>query len=206
MKKAIAILAVLSLAAFAGQAAAVSLDPIPQSDTDRLSYDDGTAAWYTWGGMFRGVWFNVQDFNPVATGAIVQSAEFWFYHSSTGNAWDTSQVYLEIWGGNSAAPDGQINQTQVTAAHYAPTVADYTAAPLTVEPNFWALINTEMSSGGWPSALCDGVATTHSFATEDFVVWEPWSYNYFIRVDADIIVDTTSALGSTTWGSLKAAF
>jgi len=205
MKKAIAILAVLSLAAFAGQVAAVSLDPIPQSDADRLSYDDGTAGWYTWGGMYRGVWFNVQDFLPGAIGATVQSAEFWFYHSSSGHTWDTSQVYLEIWNGTSSAPETQINKEEVTAATYTPITVDYTSDPLSVGQNFWALSNVEMSSGGWPSSLGDKNATTHSFLTEDFVVWEPWNYNYFIRVDADITPDTAS-LGSTTWGSLKAAF
>ncbi|MCD6587453.1 MAG: hypothetical protein J7K88_02785 [Candidatus Fermentibacteraceae bacterium] len=43
MKKAAAILAVLSLVAFAGQVA-VDSDPVHQKTTEWLQYDDGTAA------------------------------------------------------------------------------------------------------------------------------------------------------------------
>ncbi len=48
MKNVLAILAVLSLLAFAGQIA-VSLDPIEGTDADMLVYDNGTANWLTWG-------------------------------------------------------------------------------------------------------------------------------------------------------------
>ncbi|RKZ03331.1 hypothetical protein DRQ21_06060 [Candidatus Fermentibacteria bacterium] len=202
MKKAIAILAVLSLAAFAGQVA-VNLDPIPQKDADWLVYDDGTPAWLTWGGMYRGVWFDVQDFVPGATGASIEQSEFWFYHHSS-YPWDTSDVYLEIWNGDNTAPVTQLDQTMVTAIHYAPVYATY-STPLAGEQNFWALANTEMSSGGWPAILGDGTAGTHSFFSDDFIIWEPWGDmgDYFVSVYA---TPTTGALDNSTWGSLKAAF
>jgi len=200
MKKAIAILAVLSLAAFAGQVA-VNLGPTPQKDADWLVYDDGTAHWLTWGGMYRGVWFDVQDFVPGTTGAAIEQSEFWFYHHSS-YPWDTSDVYLEIWNGDNTAPVTQLDQTMVTAVHYAPVTASY-ATPLAGEQNFWALANTEMSSGGWPATLGDNTAGTHSFFSDDFIIWEPWGDlgDYLVRVYA-----TPGALDNSTWGSLKAAF
>jgi hypothetical protein len=202
MKKAIAILAVLSLVAFAGQVA-VNLDPVPQKDADWLQYDDGTPAWFTWGGTYRGTWFNVQDFVPGAIGATIQQSEFWFYHHSS-YPWDTSDVYLEIWNGGASAPVTQLDKTQAVAAHYAAVTTTY-ATPLVGEQNFWALANTEMSSGGWPSCLGDSTAGTHSFYSSDFIIWEPWGEvgDYLIRVYAEV---TPSALSGVTWGALKAAF
>ena len=202
MKKAIAILAVLSLAALAGQVA-VNLDPIQGSDADWLVYDDGTANWLTWGGMFRGVWFNIEDFVPGETSAGINESEFWFYHHAD-HPWDTSDVYLEIWNGDAMAPTAQLDQTMITAIHYAPVFATY-ATPLIAEGNFWALANTEMSAGGWPALLGDGTPGVHSFFSDDFIIWEPWGDmgDYFVRVNADI---PALALDNTTWGSLKATF
>ena len=200
MKKAIAILAVLSLAAFAGQ---IVIDlPVAENDADWLEYDDGTAAWLTWGGMYRGAWFNVEDFVPGATGASIEQSQFWFYHHSS-YPWDTSDVYLEIWNGDAMGPTAQLDQTMVTALHYTPVGATY-ATPLIAEANFWALANTEMSAGGWPAVLGDGTAGVHSFFSDDFIVWEPWGDmgDYFISVYADPIM----ALGNSTWGSVKATF
>ena len=65
MKKAIAILAVLSLVAFAGNVA-VDLGQMPEKDADWLVYDNGSPNWLTWGGTYRGVWFNIEDFIPGA--------------------------------------------------------------------------------------------------------------------------------------------
>ncbi|MCD4708754.1 MAG: hypothetical protein K8S62_13555 [Candidatus Sabulitectum sp.] len=199
MKKTIAILAALSLAAFAGQMA-IDLTPVAGSDYDWLQYDDGTAAWLTWGGMYRGVWFNIEDFFPGATSYYMDASQFWFYHHSS-YPWDTSDVYLEIWNGDAMGPTNQLDQTMVTAVHYTPIYAEYSTT-LTTEGNFWALANTELSAGGWPSILGDGTAGVHSFFSDDFIVWEPWGEmgDYFIRVVY------YWALDNSTWGSLKATF
>ncbi|MCD6588357.1 MAG: hypothetical protein J7K88_07385 [Candidatus Fermentibacteraceae bacterium] len=203
MKKAIAILAVLSLSAFAGQIAIIA-DPIPQKDADWLQYDDGTPAWLTWGGMYRGVWFDVQDFVPGEIGAVIVQSEFWFYHHAD-YPWDTSDVYLEIWNGGNTGPVTRMDQTMVTAIHYAPVFVAY-SIPFYSEQEFWALANTEMSAGGWPSVLGDGTPGTHSFYSDDFIIWEPWGDmgDYFVRVKATI--PPYQALDSATWASLKAAF
>ncbi len=204
MKKAIAILAVLSLAAFAGQIA-VDLDPVAGNDADWLQYDDGTAQWLTWGGMYRGVWFNTEDFIPGETSAGIEESEFWFFHHSS-YPWDTSDFYAEIWNGDAMMPTVQLDQTMVTATHYAPVGVVYAAPGLSAEGNFWGLANTEMSAGGWPAILGDAAPVGHSFNSDDFIVWEPWAYgDYFVRISA-VIPDTTLALDNTTWGSLKVAF
>jgi len=205
MKKALAILAVLSLAAFAGQIA-VNLNPIPRTDADWLVYDDGTPAWYTWGGTYRGVWFNTDDFQAGGSAASITQAELWFYHSDT-RPWDTSDVYVELWNGDQMAPVTQLDQSMAVALDYAPIYVNYSPA-IVAETNFWCLANTEMSAGGWPSMLGDGMASGafHSFFSSDFIVWEPWDINgacnYFIAVYGDIEM----SLDNTTWGSLKATF
>ena len=208
MKNAIAILAVLSLVVFAGQVA-VDLDPIQRTDADWLVYDDGSPAFYTWGGMYRGVWFNVEDFVPGMAAADVQESKFWFYHDEVDHVWDTSDVYVEIWNGDVLGPMTQLDQTMITALDYAPVGVVYSPA-IEAEGNFWVLCNVEMSGGGWPSILGDDMisATTHSYYSDDFIVWSPWGDpgafgDYFISCLADLI---PSALDNTTWGSLKATF
>lgn len=204
MKKAIAILAVLSLAAFAGQIA-VDL-PVQGTDGDWLRYDNGTANWYTWGGMYRATWFNTEDFIPGFGGAEVLQSEIWFYHG-TSKIWDTSDVYIELWNGDSMGPVAQLDQTMLTAVHYAPVYATYSPG-VEVEANFWLVVNTEMSAEAYPSSLGDGAgsAVSHSYYSDDLIIWEPWIpptgiSNYFMAVEVDPL-----ALDGTTWGSLKATF
>ena len=200
MKKAMAVLAVLSLTAFAGQ---IVIDlPVAENDAEWLVYDDGTAAWLTWGGMYRGNWFNTEDFVPGCSACYVEKSEFWFYHHSS-YPWDTSDVYLEIWNGDALGPTLQLDQTMVTALHYTPVYVSYTTVLLS-ESNFWAIANTEMSAGGWPSILGDGTAGVHSFFSDDFIVWEPWGDmgDYFVRVYGSPF----GALDNSTWGLLKATF
>ncbi len=204
MKNVIAILAVLSLVAFAGQVA-IDLAPVQGTDADWLEYDDGTANWLTWGGMYRGTWFDATDFIPTAFNCDIHQSEFWFYHHAS-YPWDTSDVYLEIWDGAVSAPVTQLDQTMVTAIHYAPVYATYATPLATANAEFWAFANTEMSAGGWPCNLGDGTPGTHSFFSDDFIIWEPWGDmgDYFIAVEADI--NEAGALDNTTWGSLKATF
>jgi hypothetical protein len=74
-----------------------------------------------------------------------------------------------------------------------------------VPGDFWVLVNTEMSAGGWPSLLGDDSSqpVNHSFYSDDFIVWEPWFFgrNYFVAVLADV-----DAISCTSWGCLKTLF
>lgn len=208
MKKAIAILVIVSLSAFASQML-VDLPPNAEgTDADWLKYDTGSPGWYTWGGTYRGVWFNTEDFTPGTIGASIDMNEVWFYHDATGHLWDTSDCYLEIWNGDMLAPTAQLDQMMVTAVHYTQQQFTY-ATPIVVEQNFWLIENVEMSAGGWPSVLGEPIGTVnHSFYSDDNIVWTPWDVPdgigaYLMGVHADLI---PGALDNATWGSLKAAF
>jgi hypothetical protein len=199
MKAAMFVVFAVSFAAAAGQ---IAVDPcsVQEKDPEWLVYDDGTAAWMGWGGMLRGVWFNVEDFNPSGAGAIVSQTEFWFYHHSSF-PWDTSDFYAEVWNGDSTGPIDRLDQTQATAVPFAPVIVTYDPA-IVCEAEFWVLVSTELSSGGWPSSLSDGTPGTHSFYS-DGSSWVPWEMgDYFIRACAEI----TLALDNTTWGELKTVF
>ena len=203
MKRVLLVLAALAVAAFAANS--VRLDQplsIPNTD-DQLSYDDGTANWLTWGGLYRGTWFNLADFGGGSGSSWnAQNAELWFFHHSS-YPWDTASFYCEVYNGDASAPVTQLNQTSVPALHYAACYANY-SPELVCEANFWIIANTELSSGGWPSILGDPSppAVCHSFFSDDFIVWEPWGElgDYFVRTTG------TMALSSSTWGSIKALY
>ncbi len=203
MKKVIAILVVLSITAFAGQVE-INASPIPQEDADWLQYDDGTAKWVI-ASKYMGVWFDIQNFVPGETTAQVLQTQVWFYHHPS-LPWDTSDVYIELWSGDSTAPTSQLDQTQVTATHYAPSFVTYTT-PISCGQTFWAITNAAFSSTYWPSSLTDETLADpqHSLYSQDLIVWEPMTHgDLFIRVQANI--PDPGALGGATWGSLKAAF
>jgi hypothetical protein len=170
---------------------------------DQLTYFNGTPHWLTWAGMYRGTWFNTEDFLPGSTGGVIEEMEYWFYEHAS-YPWDTDNFYSELWDGDNMGPLVQLEQGIVTAYHYAPCYHTFDPG-VEVEVNFWVLINTEMSSGGWPSVLGDysmpGDAG-HSFFSDDFIVWEPWGEmgEYYI------VATTGTALEATTWGSMKALF
>jgi hypothetical protein len=197
-------------AAAALSAGSVQLDrPLPIGGTDDLfQYDDGTANWLTWGGLYRGVWFNLDDFSPGAPGANLIWLEFWFFHHAS-YPWDVSSFYAELYDGDAAAPTTQLDQTSVTAIHYSPVHATY-FPPITVEQNFWGIVNTGMSAGGWPSILGDNTPNpaSHSFFSDDFIVWEPWiisgatANDYFLRACENYF----PGLNESTWGSIKTLF
>ena len=171
-------------------------------------YDDGSAYWLTWGGLYRGTWFDAEDFWPGISWWDVWWCEFWFYHHSS-YPWDTASFYCEVYNGGISLPATQLAQTSAAALHYSPCYVDYDPSVET-ETQFWILVNTEMSSGGWPSLLGDNTPNTeygnHSLFSDDFVVWEPWviqgpvSNDYFIREECSI------GLAQTTWGSIKTLF
>lgn len=193
MKRVLFVLGALAVAAFAANT--VQLDRplyIPGTDAT-LSYDDATANWLTWGGLYRGVWFNVTDFGTTGTWEA-DNTEFWFYHSSN-YPWDVTSFYAEIFNGGVSGPDASaLNQTSVTATHYTAAYANY-SSPVICEDQFWVIVDTDMSSGGWPSLLSDNTSqgVDHSFYSDDFIVWQPW-------------VPSTVGLARTTWAEVKTLF
>lgn len=174
------------------------------TDSDWLCYDNGTAGWFTWTGTYRGVWFDLEDFMPGYTGANIEVSQIWFYHSSS-YPWDTGEFLAELWNGGSTGPSELLDQSSATALHFAP-VAVYYDMPVEVETDFWCIVNTELSTGGWPSLLGDNAQGTvpHSFYSDDYMVWVPWAIgaacNYFISIG------TVTSLFRSTWGALKSAF
>ena len=203
MNRALAPLLLLSLPLLAGNVR-VDLPGGSGSTDDQLTYYNGTASWLTWAGVYRGTWFNTDDFLPGSTGFLMNHAEYWFYEHNL-YPWDTDTFYSEVWNGDQTGPQVLLAQDVVTAFHYAPC---YHEAYVVTGQHFWCLVNTEMSSGGWPSILADGVykgLPDHSYFSDDFIFWEPWSGDpdfgdFFIRAYQ------ANALDATTWGSLKALF
>ncbi|MDM7993916.1 MAG: hypothetical protein QUS11_11470 [Candidatus Fermentibacter sp.] len=199
-----------SPAAPAGEGDDLRLDrPVvcPSDEETVLQYDDGTACWLTWGGLYRGVWFDVTDFEPMEPEDVwgLYMVELWFYHYSS-YPWDTASFYLEVYGGDEGGPADQISQTSVTASHMGPTLV-YFDPPLEVPPDFWVLVNTEMSGCGAPYLFGDNgpnfTGAFHSFTSDDIVVWEPWDMgDFFIRCHGLPV----SSLTETTWGALKSLF
>jgi len=178
-------------------------------DTDELlQYDDGSAYWLTWAGLYRGVWFDITDFDPYSTGFSAVNSQYWFYHHSS-YPWDTSCFYAELWNGVFESPINRLNQTSMTALHYTVIVVDYPGGYIGTEGDFLSIVNTSMSSGGWPSILGDNSAhdPSHSFFSDDFIVWEPWlvggatANDYFIRMNGFV-----DGLASASWGAIKGLY
>ena len=173
-----------------------------------FQYDDGTANWITWGGLARGVWFHVDDFEPGATGFLVDTLEFWFYHHSS-YPWDVASFYAELWQGGPGGPETILFQESVTAANGMVLVP--VVPPIDPGGDFWVICNTMMSGGGWPAPLGDGTPQpeySHSFFSDDGLVWEPWQIqgehanDYFIRAHGGPVL----GLEPATWGSIKVLF
>ncbi len=172
------------------------------TDTEVLQYDDGTPQWLTWGGTYRGTWFNPDNFLPDNNGFYLTMMEWWFYQSP-GAPWDTDDFYAQIWTGDQNGPQVLLDSQLITAYHGMP-VYTYYDPPLIIEGQFWGLVNTGLSAGGWPSVLADGTPGEHSFFSDDFIIWESWGDmgDYLIRAHGAYAL----SIESTTWGELKALF
>jgi hypothetical protein len=87
------------------------------------------------------------------------------------------------------------------ATHYSAVTCTYSPHIYT-EADFWGLVNTSMSSGGWPSTLCDigpnFTGQPHSFYSEDFIIWEPWSPG----ASCSLLL----TLEPDSWGGIKGLF
>jgi len=102
-----------------------------------------------------------------------------------------------VYNGDASGPVTPLDQTSVTATHYAPVYANY-SMPLVCDEQFWVIVDTELSTGGWPSLLSDNTPQPvqygdHSFYSDDFILWQPW-------------VPSTVGLGRATWAEVKTLF
>jgi len=160
---------------------------------DFLHYDDGSAYWLLWDGIWRGTWFDVTDFDPLSTRFLAVNTQYWFYHHSS-YPWDISAFYAELWNGTVAGPETLLDRTSVTALHYAPASAIYNPSIWT-DTQFWAVVNTTMSGGGWPSVLADNSPNpvAHSFCSDDFLYWAPWP-------------EFQQSLERSSWAEIKGLF
>lgn len=184
--------------------------PLPAGGSDlMIQYDDGTAMWLTWTGLYRMVWFDIDDFAPGQYANQVFSSEFWFYHGPTCQ-WDTSSFLAELYSGDESGPAIQHDQTSTLALHYSPVTVSYGSGGIfLMTPDFFLIDNTEMSCGGWPSLMGDNspADVCHSFHSDDFIKWDPWivggssAHDYIIRAQVAIF-----GLDETTWGGIKALY
>ena len=181
------------LTSFAG--GITGIDPVPARDAT-LQYDDGTAQWLTWSGIYRGVWFNTGDFLPGSNGFLLEESVLWIS--------DPVDCYVEVWNGGASGPAQLLDQTLVTGG----SMSVVYSPPLDCDSDFWILMNTSIW-GGVPRIMGDASPppVDHSFYSDDFLTWEPWSDgsttgDYLIRGLGEFKV----GLGSTTWGSIKSLF
>lgn len=177
-------------------------------DGQLYNYDDGTAYWLTWGGTWRGVWFSMDDFGASGNTLACDGTQFWFYHHSSP-AWDTSTFFAELWTDESGSPGLLLSSETLIATHYSADWAWYDP-PIDAGNSFWVLVNTSLSSGGWPSTLGDGTPqpeVSQSFFSDDFEVWEPWvitgtyANDYLIRAHGSFL-----DLEEATWAGIKSLF
>jgi len=173
---------------------------VPPQPPDIFFYDDGCPSWITWAGTYRGVWFGLSDFYPEPYNTQLLSSEMWFYHLSEF-PWDTSEFSCELWSGDEGYPICEIASVSGIAQHYCAVTCQFNEQPCVPEV-FWIILNTEQSTGGWPSSISDGTipssGTDHSFFSNGFIVWEPWTIQgstcYPMKLE------------SQSWGSLKNLF
>ncbi|MFO7949282.1 MAG: hypothetical protein R6U36_02830 [Candidatus Fermentibacteraceae bacterium] len=205
LSTAIAIL--LMAAAFLSAGNVAIPDPVGTAPSDdELTYFDGTAWWLSWDGLYRGTWFNTEDFYGVPNDWEHGRTEMWFYHHSS-YPWDTSDIYFEVYNGDQTGAAELLDQTRTTAGHYTAVVVECYPT-FTTEPDFWLMANTELSSGGWPSILGDNTPNevNHSFHSDDFIVWQPWIIQGPMANDYWIVAEEILSLESATWGAVKTLF
>jgi len=186
-----------------------SPEPCEPSDAQLFHYDDGTPFWLTWSGMWRGVWFDMDDFGAGGSSLVCDYTEFWFYHHSSPS-WDTCLFCAQLWTGSTGGPETELSETTVVAHHYTACYA-VIDPPADAGSSFWVLDVSSFSSGGWPPNLGDGTpqpSASHSFHSDDFELWEPWiimgepfANDYLIRAHG-LLLD----LDASTWAGIKGLF
>ena len=170
------------------------------SGDDCLQYDDGVPAWLSWGGSYRGTWFNTADFYSEECQLMLGAAELWFMHGVY--PWDTSEFTAQVHNGGPGGPVELLFDTTLVASHMTGVIVEFPDS-IETEADFWIGVSTELSSGGWPSNLADAENSGHSYLSEDFVTWDEAVGDWFIRGHGSPL---DMALQSDTWGGIKALF
>lgn len=197
--------AVLTMAPMAGS---FELDrPLEvQGNALDYQYDDGVAYWLMWDGTYKATWFHFADFGPTGPRYMGQF-EYWFYHHSS-YPWDTSAFHAELCSGDGGGPIEVMDSESMTALHYSPTYV--TLGPLVCVSGCWAVANTNLSSGGWPSLIGDNSPQStygsRSFHSNDRLVWTPWIKQGPQANDLFIRAEPLTSLESSTWGAIKALY
>ncbi|MDD3942743.1 MAG: hypothetical protein PHR90_09745, partial [Sphaerochaetaceae bacterium] len=104
------------------------------TDTEVLQYDDGTYQWLAWQGVYRGIWFNPEDFYPGNPGFLLETMEWWLYENPA-NPWNTSGIYASIWLGDQNGPQVLLDSRLITGGY------TYYDPPLPIEGQFWGIVN-----------------------------------------------------------------
>ena len=171
------------------------------STDDCLQYDDGEPWWISWGGVYRGTWFDTGDFFTEPCELMLGAAEYWFMHSSSF-PWDNDQFVAAVYNGDVSGPVELLYDTTVVASHMTGVMVEF-ADSIQTGPDFWLIVGTELSAGGWPSSVADAENCGHSFRSDDFMVYDEAIGDWFIRAhgspyDLSLLCDT--------WGGIKALY
>lgn len=212
MKKVLIVLALVTAFAFATDSYFVEGQGTGGSGSDDLlQYDDGTGHWISYNIPYYGVWFDVADFMPGATGFECDYAELVFYHH-TSLPWDTDQISIELWNGDAAGATSLIRADDVTATHNTPQNLVYTPAVM-LDRNFWLIANTtvhstDMLPTGFYDEFANFTGVAHTFASDDGILWDPITavgieINLMFRAEGTI---NPNALENGSWGAIKGLF
>ena len=172
---------------------------------DVLQYDDGIPCWYSFSGVYRGTWFNLEDFyGPAVKGYVVDYAQIWFFHVYS-DPWDTSEFIGEITDGTPVMPGTVFASDSCVAVHQS-AVDIFPFAPCTTGVDFTVTEIPAFSANGSPSVCSD---LSPSAEGRSFFVTPPgdiniWTYDYLIRVYGYPVYE--SSLTRITWASLKSTF
>ena len=158
-------------------------------------------------GTYRGVSCDCADFSPDAGSGLIYAVEVYFWESISNpeNQWDTDDVYIEIWNSDLTL---MLVQSDVYVEHYPgqclPVVVNY-MSPVTVEQEFWVVINTERSPKGCPISVADNTPGSHSGYSEDISgVWTAYTEGDFhLSLNIEFI---SQSLGQVTWAQIKQAY
>lgn len=183
-------------------------DPIePGMGTDDiLQYDDGTAEWFSFEGIYRGTWFHLDDFYTIegASRFVLNYAEIWFFHVYS-QPWDTSDFICEITDGTPDVPGTVFDHQNSIASHLNPSMI-YPFAPCTTSADFTVTELPVFSTYGAPSVASDLSPTTvgRSFSVVSPGNIDIWQFDYLIRVNGYPVPPVE--LSRVSWAFLKTTF
>lgn len=171
---------------------------------------------------YRGVWYDVTQFDVNAIGFQITEVEYWFYEDPNCPWIDTtfdSEIYdadmSSYEPGDPENPPAVVNpwlarENGIAAQHYSPSYHTF-SPPLIVDTDFWCFAHRVSPNDG-PECAFEIVEPQfpHSFKGNTFssltvLDWNPEGYGEFwFRVHGEFIYP--AEMTSTTWGSIKALF